>query len=47
MLLLEQRARAVSSGSEFLRVTERAKGAGLTYKEALEAVIREAAGGSD
>ncbi|MGI4756065.1 MAG: hypothetical protein ACRYGF_04360 [Janthinobacterium lividum] len=47
LALLETLARSVSSEAEFLRVTKRAKEAGMTYKEALEAVIRESAGGAD
>ncbi|MGI4756972.1 MAG: hypothetical protein ACRYGF_09015 [Janthinobacterium lividum] len=44
---LEILAREASTEAGFLRVTEQAKAAGMTYKEALESVIREANGGAD
>ena len=44
---LERLAREASTEAGFLRVTEQAKAAGMTYKEALETVIREANGGAD
>lgn len=44
---LETLAREASTEAGFLKVTEQAKAAGMSYKEALEAVIREANGGAD
>ena len=44
---LETLAREAATEAGFLKVTEQAKAAGMTYQEALEAVIREASGGAD
>ncbi|MGI4756508.1 MAG: hypothetical protein ACRYGF_06630 [Janthinobacterium lividum] len=47
LALLESLARSASTESSFLKVMGQAKAAGLSYREALEAVIREANGGAD
>ena len=47
LALLESLARSSSTEVDFLRVTEQSKNAGMTYKEALEAVILDANGGAD
>ena len=44
---LETLARSASSDSDFLRAMEQAKTAGMSYREALEAVICESSGGAD
>ena len=44
---LETLARKASTEAGFLKVTEQAKAAGMTYKEALEAVVCVSNGGAD
>ena len=44
---LETLAREASTEAGFPRMTEQAKAAGMTYREALEAVICDASGGAD
>lgn len=47
LLFLETFARSASPDRDFLRVMEQAKTAGMSYREALEAVIRDSSGGAD